>query len=498
MLAPLAFPCVPNSTGRWMQDANGRPITLLGDTCWGAPNELTLEEWRLYLADRRAKGFNLLKLQASNPDVNGDNVESVAPAAVGAGGAKPYLLNVSGGTWTGVLANHDAAFDSPNDTYWNWIDTMMTEARLYGFLVIIDPLYWGQTGGWWANLQQAHNTQTVHYNHGLYLGDRWKNHPNLIVSHGTDRFPTSGSEDSARFGELMRGIVDAGFVGSGITAHYKRSSDSLDYSDYSSRVTFNSVYPGTGAGNTYTAVYGRIRTAYAKSPPMPMANVEAIYDGDPAGGGAPTRAQLRSYGYQSFTNRCGYIFGQRRVEAFEKVSGVPIWQDYLSTDTTLDAQRMGEFFSAIPSHMLVPDGLDGIGTLVTAGLGGSQTVSSVGVNGVTAGPDGSGGTDRVTAAATADGTYMVAYVPHPHSGSVTFDMTKMSGSSVRVRLFDPSNGVYKLVGRFANSGTQAFTVGVNASGSNDWMILFDLGTDAQPRAHSPALSGGSRSSSRLM
>jgi hypothetical protein len=467
------FPLKVHSSGRYCVDQAGVPFIFWGDTAWGLINEPTLDDVRYYLADRRARGITSLIMQASNPDLNGDNVESVSPAARGAGMALPYTKNINGTTWTGVLANHDAAFDQPNDIYWNWVDVVLREVLRFGMAAIIDILYWGQSGGWWANLQQAYNTQSICYEHGRYIGRRFQHHPNIIIDMGTDRFPVSGSADSAKFDAIIQGMIDAGCKQL-ITAHYKRSSDSRDYSDYLPRIGFNSVYPGTGAGNSYTAVYGRMRVAYAKSPAMPIANVEAIYDGDPAGGGAPTRAQLRSFAGWSITSGGGYVFGQRRVEAYEMVSGVPIWKDYLGNDPTLDHQRTGVFIKSLPWHLLVPDGLGSIGTLITAGGGSSQTVSSVGTNGTTATADVNNGLDKVTAAATPDGSTLLVYRPPNHSGTFTIDRTKLRGTMVQ-RWFDPTTGNYTSVGADQpNTGTQVMTPpSARGDGSSDIYLRCD-------------------------
>jgi hypothetical protein len=462
------FPLVVSSSGRYLQDQTGKPFRVHGDTAWGLINELDLAGVRFYLDDRKAKGVNALIMQASNPDKNGDNLESVAPAARGAGMAKPYLRNINGGTWTGVLQNHDAALDSPNDVYWNWVDTVLQEMAARGIVAVIDHLYMGYNFGenaWWQDLHKPYNTQTVCYNFGRYLGLRWKNHPNVIVKLGTDMFPISGSEDSARFLKILDGMRDAGFNGL-VTAHYKRSSDARDYPDYASRIKFNSVYPGIGAGS-YGPPYGRMRLAYAKTPAMPTANVEAVYEGDPQGAG-PSRVQLRSYGWWSVTSGGGYFFGQRRVEAFERSGGVEIWRNYLATAPTLDHQRMGVFLDSLPWHLLVPDGLGSIGTLVTAGAGSYQSMGAVGSN------DGTNGLDRVTAAATPDRSTLIAYVPHAHTGTVTIDMTKMRGTTVQ-RWFDPATGNYQSAGpNLPNTGTRAFTPpAARGDGSKDWVLRLD-------------------------
>ncbi|MEK7077024.1 MAG: hypothetical protein AAB967_02225, partial [Patescibacteria group bacterium] len=93
-------------------------------------------------------------------------------------------------------------------------------------------------------------------------------------------FPTTGSEDSARFLKILEGLQDAGCTQL-VSAHYKRSSDARDYADYAASITLNSVYPGTGgASGTFGPTRGRCRAAYAKTPAMPAVSVEDRYEGE--------------------------------------------------------------------------------------------------------------------------------------------------------------------------------------------------------------------------
>jgi hypothetical protein len=104
---------------------------------------------------------------------------------------------------------------------------------------------------------------------------------------------------------------------------------------------------------------------------------------------------------------------------------------------------------------LVPSSLGGMKSLVTAG-GGTN-----------------GGADYVAAAATPSGTLLVAYIPPMHSGTVTIDMTAMSGSA-RARWFNPVTAAYTTIGTFSNSGERTFTPpGDNGSGYADWVLVLE-------------------------
>jgi hypothetical protein len=89
-------------------------------------------------------------------------------------------------------------------------------------------------------------------------------------------------------------------------------------------------------------------------------------------------------------------------------------------------------------------------------------------------PRGSISTDTfVTAARTADGSLVMAYMPSARA--ITVDMTKLAGAAI-ARWYDPTNGTYQdaSVSPFVNSGSQQFTPpGENSAGDSDWVLVLD-------------------------
>ncbi len=146
--------------------------------------------------------------------------------------------------------------------------------------------------------------------------------------------------------------------------------------------------------------------------------------------------------------------------------------------------RMNAFIRSVPWQDLVPSGLAGMKTLVTAGGG---TISQ---------------DTYVSAAATPAGTSLVAYLGPGHSGSVTIDMTAMSGTT-RARWFDPTSAVYSTISGspFSNTGTRAFSPpGSNSVGQGDWVLVLDLsggGGDTTAPSTPTNLSASAVSSSQI-
>jgi hypothetical protein len=126
--------------------------------------------------------------------------------------------------------------------------------------------------------------------------------------------------------------------------------------------------------------------------------------------------------------------------------------------------RLNAFIKSIAWYKLVPSGLAGMKTLI---------VNNASVSALT----------YVAAAAAADGTNLVAYVPPAHTQPIVVNMTAMSGSA-RALWFDPTDGTYSAAGSaLSNAATMTFIPpGPNAAGANDWVLLLDRSTVVIPKA----------------
>jgi hypothetical protein len=163
----------------------------------------------------------------------------------------------------------------------------------------------------------------------------------------------------------------------------------------------------------------------------------------------------------------GAFFGNRDIWEFATSSwwsgytfGHGPWQAALDSTGAFDMTRLGRFLDPLPWYNLVPSGLGGMKTLVTEG-GGTY-----------------GQLDYVTAAATSDGSVLLAYVPPgtARSSSFTVDMTALRGSA-RAHWFDPTSASYLEIpgSPFPNVGTKSFkTPGKNSAGAGDWMLLLQV------------------------
>lgn len=87
------------------------------------------------------------------------------------------------------------------------------------------------------------------------------------------------------------------------------------------------------------------------------------------------------------------------------------------------------------------------------------------------------GGDYVTAARTADGKLVLAYVPSTKTDKRTIivDMARLSGPA-SARWYNPTNGTFTLIAEspLANNGLREFTTpGNNGTGTADWVLVLE-------------------------
>lgn len=300
IILAVLFPLSVSSSGHYLQDANGVPFLIVGDTAWEAPAEMTLTDWRTYLDTRVSQGFNTVLVQITNPAVYTPVEQSpfaLQMGGVGGGAAAlPFSKNISGGTWDGdrTFAHHDADFSQPNDAYHSWVAQMFDEAAARGVLVIATPLYLGFNlgagDGWWLTLTNAGNTQTVAFNFGKYLAQGnggsfagFKLKKNVIWEDGVDMTPSveagATAEGTLRYEQIILGMQSGGATQLR-SGHWKHDFLSTDDSRLAQYMGLNAVYThgSLAGGNTLGPTYGRARIAYAHSPALPAYLTETSYE----------------------------------------------------------------------------------------------------------------------------------------------------------------------------------------------------------------------------
>jgi len=461
-LAGPVFPVKYSANKRYLVDQNNVPLPILGRTAWFITS-LSVTDYRFFIDDTAARGYTAIEFHVINHDPRGNN-----PPFSG-NGEMPFLKRLDGGIWGGALTygsgnanitNEAPNLTTPNTNYWNHVDGLLAYAESKGLLVFMFPAYVGFNGGNQGYMQElVANGPTKVQSYGAWIATRYKNQKNLVWMMGGDMGTPPHAFNSAQTSvesALLNGLKSvAGQQSIYYSAEWDSDSISTDQASLGSAMTLNGVYSWTGAVSSHG------RRAYAYGSVRPAFLLEEPYDQEgpgPDGNGVNPNAiqPVRRFQWWGWLSTIGgYISGNGYVWPFPST-----WKNHLDTQGTRDMTRLNAFIQSIEWYKLVPSGLGGMRTLVTAG--GSAVTNA----------------DYVAAAATPDGKLLVAYIPPAHNGPITVDMGAMSSLS-RARWFDPTSATYTDIGAgLTNSGTRNFTPpGNNSVGQKDWVLVLDRGPD---------------------
>ena len=410
---------------RYLVNQNNQPVFLVGDSPHGLFANITPTQAQTYFANRASYGINVVWAELLCTD---------------------YLPNCRSNlsTFDGILPfSTPGDISTPNPAYFSRVDAIVTAAAQNGVTILMDN--W-ETGAGMPLLRSNGNTKA--FNYGVFLGNRYKNSPNIIWILGNDFWTWQDSTDITLAKNIMAGIASVD------TNHLQTTQLGTPSGSHESTVLMQ--YTTLAAAYTYPPQYAEIYTEYNASPTLPVFMEEANYEGENNTGNDPsTPLVLRKQEYWSMLAGAlaGQMYGNGAVDYFK--AG---WQTAMDTIGVKQLQYMKNFFASRQWYNLVPDQNH---TVVTAGYG---TFASSGA--VT-------GNTYVTTARTTDGSLVISYIPQ--GGTITVDMTKLRGS-ITARWFDPTNNTFSTISGspFANTGTRQFvTPGNNSGGDNDWVLVLD-------------------------
>jgi Protein of unknown function (DUF4038)/Putative collagen-binding domain of a collagenase len=445
----VSFPLKASATKRYLIDQRNIPFPILGRTAWCIVSQ-PVSSYQAFIENSLSHGYNSIEMsvichwaQSYYPPHNGQ-------------GDLPFQKRLDGLAWNGSLVYSDVNAETPdlttpNERYWTFVDSLLAYCESKGILVFFFPAYLGAIGtneGWMKELVANDTEKTRTY--GAWIANRYKNQKNLVWMILGDRgyFNTEEKKVEAA---LIAGLKS---VPGQQSAHYSAESgsgeNSADQVDFGNQMTLNGVYSWGSV-----SIPALARLGYSHQPILPTFLLEEPYDEEGPDGNRfnPNAIQpVRRFQWWGWLSTIGgYISGNGYIWPFIKLHW---WEKHLNSPGTFDMHKLNDFIKSVHWWDLVPSGMNGMRNLIT--YGGSKDSS----------------TDYVAAAATADGTLLIAYVPPDHTGSITVDMTVLK-EKVKAYWFDPTSGTLMAVSSssFNNKGTQQFTPpGKNNSGYNDWVL----------------------------
>lgn len=393
-MAQVQYPLQVSADGRYLEDQNGEPYLINGDTPWSLIVRLSKTEADAYLEDRRARGFNAIVTELIENEFGG-------PA--NRDGELPFLS--------------PGDFSQPNETYFQHADWVIEKAAEKGLLVILTPAYLGSacgSQGWCQEIQASTPAELRGF--GNYVGNRYRDFENVIWMHG-------GDADAAAFGvddavdQIVDGILEVD-PPKLQTAHCARQLSALDCYDK----------PWLNVNTTYSDCAesaARTRADFERGRQMPFFFLEGTYEGE---GASATCLRAQAY-WSVLGGSAGHFFGNSPVWLFGNN-----WEGALDSVGSRSMFYYGALFRDRRWNLLSPD----YNATVVAGDRG--TVAEA---------------DYVAAAVASDGSSVIAYLPALRTISV--DLAAITGPQAKSWWFEPASGATRLIGEFATGAVVDFT-----------------------------------------
>jgi len=454
--AGTAFPLKLSTNGRYLVDQNNVPFLMNGDSPQGLIVRLPISgaaSSETYLADREAHGFNTIWVNLLARADNGGNS--------------------SGMTFDGVapfMSQDDISV--PNPVYFQRAHDMIAQAATHHILVVLDPI---ETIDHLGVLRA--NGATKDQNYGAFVGNYFKDLPNIIWMSGND-YAYNTSDDAYTLA-VVQGIKSTDRADRLQTVElYPTPVGSLADPSWTPYINIDMAY-------TYAPAYAQVLTEYNRAlntsnGTMPTFLIESYYDYEqipPINNHAQPDSTYRNQEYwTALSGAAGQVYGNYYTVRFP--SG---WNNTANLDTPTVTQLgyLNGLLGSFNWYDLVPDQTD---TFLTGGQG--EYIGYVIHN-----ADGSlKQNDYSTAALTADGHTGLIYVPTPRT--ITVNMSKLA-DQVTARWFDPTTNTFSNIGTYANSGSRQFTPPsiVHADGARDWILVLTT-APAAPDTSAPSVPTG--------
>jgi hypothetical protein len=410
--AAPAYPLKISSNGRYFTDQTGVPVLLHGDTAWSLIGELTREEATQYLDDCAARKFNSLIVTL----VDGHYVSNPPNNAYG---VAPFTT--------------PGKFSTPNELYFQHADWVIQQAAARGIQILLAPVYLGCCSDGWFDQVRYNNTEQDMRTFGIWVGNRYKNTPNLMFHWGNDVFPNQFSQVANKIRAMAEGLRSVDGVH---LTTYHAYPEASAYNVWSftqeSWLDFNATY-------TYNPVWQKCQADYGFSPTTPFILFESKYENEYGTTGKQQRVQA----YQALlSGAAGQFYGNSPIWHMGVEGGS--WQAALSNPGRVSLIHLRNLFESRTWSRLVPDFNR---TVLTAGH--------------------SSGDDRATAAMTADGATLIVYAPSQRA--LTINLNALSGSNATAWWFNPRTGGVSTGMALTSTGSMSFTPPTN----DDWVLVID-------------------------
>ena len=420
---------------RYLIHENGTPFFWLGNTAWLISERLTRDEVEYYLVNEHRAGYNVEQIQVIN---------SIP------------TFNIYG-----QQAN-DASFDmwkfSKKDQYgyWEHLDFIVDFAASQGIYIAMDCV-------WGSQITKMDIKKAEKY--GQFLGERYKDRPNIIWMIGGD---VLGDKGTASWDALAKAIrkADPNHVmtfhprGRTTSSRWFADRDWMDFHMFQSGHRRYGQRNGDGdytiKDNTEEDNWRYVDLTWNGNPQKPVIDGEPSYEDIPQGlhdFSAPRWMDydVRRYAYWAVFAGCfGHTYGHNSIMQFIKpgllasFGAEKPWWDAMKDPGYNQMKYLKWLILAFPFEERIAD------QSVIAGQNGERYDRNI---------------------ATRGNDYLLVY---NYSGKpMQLDLSKISGAKKNVWVMNPSDGTLKYLGEFDSKVTEFANDGAYLRGSDRVFIAVD-------------------------
>jgi len=422
--------------GHYLQYNDGTPFFWLGDTGWELFHRLKKEEIEKYLENRKQKGFNV--------------IQSVILAEFD-GLKKPNQY--------GEVPLIDLDPTKPNEKYFELVDYTVRLAEEKNMFLGLLPTWGDKITKMWGEGPVIFNENNA-YLYGKWLGDRYKNYPNIIWILGGDRPPITDSVDYRPTWRAMAKGIAEGANGKAIfTYHTWGGHSTSEYIHNEEWLSINTMQSGHGSGHD-VAVWKMIEHDRGLTPTKPTLDAEPNYEDHPVNPWPkwdPANGYFRDYDvrkqtYRSvFSGACGVTYGHHAVWQFLSAREDTInhadryWTDAINRP---GAFQVGYLKRLIESH---------------------STLDRIPDQSIIAEGQGEKG-EYIAAFRDKNNKYAMIYLPV--GKKIAVNTSFIEGDSIRISWFDPRIGKTENASQAKKETIMNF-VSPTAGLENDWVLIIE-------------------------
>lgn len=427
-------PLCVSQNGHFLIEEGGKPFLILADTAWALFSGISREDVRLYLDDRKAKGFNTILCSLLH----------FWPAPAPAGRPNEQGERAPGHRVYGFWAFDGNHYDltRPNRQYWEHVDWVIRQAEERSLRLAIVPCRFRSAGDTWK--EPLTNAAAAKF--GEYLGIRCCNYNNIIWLFGGDYPPAQDVRRLRLMAEAIRYYAPQHLISCDTSNNGASSSGEFAHAER--WLAFNSVQT---RGTEYPAGYALVQKDWHRVPAKPTWLAEPHYE-RPA-----NRLAVRQAAWRSVLGG-GAGFGYGVDDVFNLGSSGAGLKYPMYMPGCSDVVRMLELLESQPWQKLIPDhaAKDRL-------LAGVETPTDV----------------YFPSACSSDGDFGVVYLPV--RATILVDMGKFKGPVIG-RWFSPASGASEVAegSPFINGGVRTVKPPESTDTTDaDFVLVLTVGDAAQ-------------------